>query len=432
MILSIALSVIIFVAVAWLLLRLTGEAGVTLPGGKVMDFLTATRYSKTEDEKAGKYTFLKVFLYALLFRIIVFVLGWAAAGIFSGGSMPSFLAYCQKWNLWDAPHYLDIAEYGYAHHLENGQHLFLVFFPLYPLIVKIFAFVLRDYTVSALAVSFLSYSAGCALMYKLVRMDYSQSVARRSVIFLSVSPFAFFFGGVMTEGLFFLVITATFLAIRKHKWLLAGVLGALAALTRSVGVLMIIVAAVEWAGHERPIALLKEKNYKALGKEIAHALPLLIIPIGTLIYLYINYAVEGNAFAFMEYQKSHWSQELQYFGKTVKMLVSRVNMQDDWLYIVCIFLSGIVSIAVTAVITLLAVRRTRSMYTAFMIMYFFFNAAASWPLSLNRYMSCMIPAAWVLASLTEKRKNAAELITVCSAVLFGIFLAGYITGHSIM
>ena len=95
-------------------------------------------------------------------------------------------------------------------------------------------------------------------------------------------------------------------------------------------------------------------------------------------------------------------------------------------------MSDIVSVAAAAVLTLLAVRRTRSMYTAFMLTYFFFNAGMSWPLSLNRYMACMIPAAWVLASLTEKRKNAAELITVCSAALFGIFLAGYLTGHSIM
>ncbi len=432
MILSIPLSVIIFAALAWFLLRLAGEAGVTLPRGKAMDFLTANKYGAPGGGADGKYTLLKIFLCALAFRVIVFILGWAAAGIFSDGSMPSFLGYCGKWNLWDAPHYLDIAQYGYYHHLEEGKHLFLVFFPLYPFAVKIFALALRNYTVSALVVSFLSYSAGCALMYKLVRIDYSRAAARRSVIFLSVSPFAFFFGGIMTEGLFFLVITATFLAIRKHNWLGAGVLGALAALTRSVGVLMIIAAAVEWVQHERPIALIREKNLKTLGKKFVSALPLLIIPVGTLIYLFINYRVEGNAFAFMEYQKEHWSMQLQYFGKTVNMLLSRVNMQESWSIIVCMFMSDIVSIAVTAVLTLLAVRRTRSMYTSFMLMYFFFNAAASWPLSLNRYMSCMIPAAWVLASLTEKRKNAAELITVCSAVLFGIFLTGYLTGHSIM
>ncbi len=432
MILSILLSVIIFAALALFLLRLAGESGVTLPRGKAVDFLTAYKYGADEDEKDGKYTLLKIFLYALTFRVIVFILGWAASGIFSEGGMPSFLDYCEKWNLWDAPHYLDIAQYGYSHHLEDGKHLFLVFFPLYPLVVRIFAIALRSYTVSALAVSFLSYSAGCALMYKLVRIDYSRAVARRSVIFLSVSPFAFFFGGVMTEGLFFLVVTATFLAIRRHNWLGAGVLGALAALTRSVGVLMIVAAAVEWVQCERPIALIRGKDFKKLGKKFVSALPLLIIPVGTLVYLYINYRVEGNAFAFMEYQKEHWSQEFQYFGKTVNMLVSRVNTRESWSFIVCMFLSDIVSVAAAAVLTLLAVRRTRSMYTAFMLTYFFFNAGTSWPLSLNRYMACMIPAAWVLASLTEKRKNAAELITVCSAALFGIFLAGYLTGHSIM
>ena len=121
MILSILLSVIIFAALALFLFRLAGEAGVMLPRGKAVDFLTAYKYGSDDEEKDGKYTLLKIFLYALAFRVIVFILGWAASGIFSEGGMPSFLDYCEKWNLWDAPHYLDIAQYGYSHHLEDGK-----------------------------------------------------------------------------------------------------------------------------------------------------------------------------------------------------------------------------------------------------------------------------------------------------------------------
>ena len=108
----------------------------------------------------------------------------------------------------------------------------LVFFPLYPILIKFFTLIIQNYIISALLVSFLAYSFGCVLMYNLVAIDYNKSIAKKSIIFLSVSPFAFFFGGIVTESTFFLIIIATFLAIRKHNYLIAGILGIFASLTR--------------------------------------------------------------------------------------------------------------------------------------------------------------------------------------------------------
>ena len=433
MILSIAVSCVIFAAVIMFVIRLANDAGFKFPANKVFSFVTENKYPVRPDETDEKYTLLKIFLYALGFRLIVFLLGWVAYGIFAKGAPIGILEYCEKWNLWDAPHYIEIAKNGYGQHVENGQHLFLVFFPLYPIMMKLFAAVIQNYVVSGLIVSFLSYSFGCVLMYKLVRMDYSREIARKSIIFLSISPFAFFFGSLMTESLFFLLIAATFLAIRKHKWWLAGILGALSALTRSFGVLMIIPAVIEWITYEKPVALIRKKEFKELGKKILSLLPVLLMVTGTLIYLYINYATEGDPFVFSKYQREHWSMTLQFFGKTVNLLSSRTfNASEDWSLIICLFLSGLITTICSAVITLFGARRTRSVYASFMLVYFIFNAAASWPLSLNRYMTCMLPAFWVLACLTEKRKNLDTLITVTMAIAFGIMLTGYITLHQIM
>ena len=67
-----------------------------------------------------------------------------------------------------------------------------------------------------------------------------------------------------------------------------------------------------------------------------------------------------------------------------------------------------------------------------MIVYFMFNVAASWPLSLTRYMSCMFPAFWLIASFTDEHKQLELPVAVMSAICFGIYLTGYITVHSIM
>lgn len=63
------------------------------------------------------------------------------------------------WNKSDAQHYLDLAEKGYVNCTEvtewsgSEEHLFLVFFPLYPWIVRFFHFFVNNYAVSAFAVS---------------------------------------------------------------------------------------------------------------------------------------------------------------------------------------------------------------------------------------------------------------------------------------
>ena len=61
------------------------------------------------------------------------------------------------------------------------------------------------------------------------------------MLFLSVFPYAFFFGGVMTEGLFLLATTGACWYAWRGKWLAFGLFGALAALTRMTGLLVIAV-----------------------------------------------------------------------------------------------------------------------------------------------------------------------------------------------
>ena len=430
MIWSAVVSIIFFAGAALFLVRLISEAGFTLPQNRVLSFAAADK-ARVGGEKADASECARVFLFALIFRVIVYLLAWIAAAIFSDGA--SFPDYFEKWNLWDAPHYLEIAQNGYAHHIENGQHLFLVFFPLYPLLVRIVSVIARNYAVSAMITSTLCYCGGCAVMYKLVTEDYNKTTARTSVVLLSVSPFAFYFGGIMTESTFFLVTVAMFLAIRRHNWLIAGILGILASLTRSVGVLMVVPAAVEWICSERPAALVKEKGVKELWKRFLKLLPVALTPIGTLIYLYINYKVEGDPFAFMKYQSEHWSMNLQFFPKTLTMLFERgFSPSENLTYRASMFLPALFCSSFAALAVLFGARRLRSMYSAFMIVYFMFNVAASWPLSLTRYMSCMFPAFWLIASFTDEHKQLELPVAVMSAICFGIYLTGYITVHSIM
>lgn len=433
MIYSTIICIIFFAALIMWLIRFLGEAGVNYPDNKVFTSITKKRNTLRNNVSITRRECLNIFIIALAFRIAVFLLSWLAKGIFSEGEAISFLDYCKSWSLWDGPHYLEIAQYGYAHKIENGNFYMLVFFPLYPFIVKIFSVIFRSYAVSALIVSTLSYCAGCVVTYKLVAMDYSKSIARTSIVLLSIAPFAFFYGSVMTESLFFLLIISTFYAIRRHNWLLAGLLGMLSALTRSFGVLMIIPAAIEWVQTEKPIALMRNNEWHTLVKRFIRVLPILIMPVGTLIYLFINYRTTGDPFIFAQYQSEHWSQNLQFFGRTAHMLWDRtISFNDSWSHIASMFMPEVIALPIFVLLILYSVRRTRSVYTVFMFIYFAFNAAASWPLSLSRYLACMFPIYWVIAEFTDRHKYIESPLIATSAVAFGIYLTGYITVHSIM
>lgn len=433
MIYTVIICIIFFAALAMWLVRFAKESGFRLPDNRVLNFVTEKKaYTPLCEKTTGKEC-AKIFIYALIFRIILFFAGWFAYGIFAKGAPQTLPEYCSRWNLWDSPHYIEIAQYGYGHQIEDGNFYMLVFFPLYPVLIRIFSMFLHNYIVSGLVVSTLSYCFGCMLMYKLVAIDYSKPIAKKSVMFMSVFPFAFFFGGIMTESLFFLLVIATFLAIRQHRWFAVGILGMLSALSRSFGVLMIIPAAVEWIQTYHPVSLIREKNFRLLGSHVVRALPIIIIPVGTLIYLYINYQTAGDPFIFLKYQREHWYQELQFFGKTTNMLWSRtMAFSDRWTDITSLFMPELILIPIFAGIILYSVRRTRSMYVAFMFVYFIFNVGASWPLSMSRYLSCMFPVFWVIAEFTDRHKNLELPVTAVMAVIMGIYFTGYITAHQIM
>ena len=57
----------------------------------------------------------------------------------------------EVWNRWDAPHYLDIARQGYVSTGEESR--WIVFYPLYPWLVRAASLVLRDELLAAFFVS---------------------------------------------------------------------------------------------------------------------------------------------------------------------------------------------------------------------------------------------------------------------------------------
>ncbi len=136
---------------------------------------------------------------------------------------------------WDASWYLQIANSGYGGNLARTA-----FFPLYPLLIHVVAWVVRSPVIAGALISLAAFAVALALLYRLVRLDHSPRIAQVTVMLLAFFPMALFFSAVYTESLFLALSLATIYAARRGRWVWAGVFGMLAAVTRDGGVLLFV------------------------------------------------------------------------------------------------------------------------------------------------------------------------------------------------
>ena len=409
---TLAVSGAVLALGAALVLRWLGAAGLPVGRGRV----PAAARCQISGMECGK-----VFAFTLLFRLAVFSgVGLAVCLILWPGSGPE--AALSVWKKWDAWHYVNLAELGYSGYVEDGKNLFLVFFPLYPWTVRLISRLTGNTMAAGLLVSFLSYAGGCVYLYRLAAWEYGRAAARRTVLFLSLFPYAFFFGGVMTEGLFLLTTAAGLWNIRRHRWWRAGAWGALAALTRMHGVLLIGAAGAELVEH------LGRFDWKVIVKK----LPALLLPLlGTLAYLLLNWQVAGDPFAFTVMQQ-HWSQGFSWISDTLWYVLQNAFSFYDEAVRWQIWVPTLVLFPAFFALSVYSRRRFRSMYALYGFVYLVLNYSLSWLLSAGRYLSCALPFFLFAAVLTERRPWLTALLSVGMAAAFLMNLGCYLTGGQIM
>ena len=141
----------------------------------------------------------------------------------------------------DAVWYLRLADDGWS-----GDDASAAFFPLYPLTVRAVAWMLPgDELIAALLVSNVAFLGALLALFALTADAFGGRVARRAIVVVAFFPTAFFFLAPYTESLFLFLSILAFRAARWDHWGQVAVAGALAALTRSVGILLIPALLVE-------------------------------------------------------------------------------------------------------------------------------------------------------------------------------------------
>ncbi len=402
-----------------------------------------------------KKKLLYIFVLALIFRVAVYFVAALIMAIQTGdGGSFSFADFLNGWRKWDASHYIKIAENGYANAVEacetcknallqkgvsedvmvNGQHLFLVFFPLYPWLMRGLAFVLHNTELAGLVVSSLTYALGCVYTYRLIRLDYSEGVAQNTVVLMSLFPFSFFYGGIMTEGLFLLLSAATLYYIRRHKWWMAILCGALATMTRTQGVLLGIPAGIEWLLQYQPVTLWKNRDFKGIRNFLLRGASLFLMLVGYGIYLLINWKVDGYPFSYLVYQKSHW-----YNGATMP-LQSLIHVFQNAFFAeggdlrtkLVLWIPEALIAVVAVLVFAYGIGKLKVFHMGYGVSYMVLMYSTAWLISAGRYTICCIPMFLVMALIAERKKWIAHVMAGTFIVLQTIFLTGFLNYYQIM
>ena len=138
-----------------------------------------------------------------------------------------------------------IAHYGYRPDLGFFTSSRTAFFPLYPLGLRAISDVglppvLAGVLLSVVALALALYGIHRLTSLELARAGHSgaSEIARLAVMITAFAPMAFYFSAVYSESLYLALSVGVFWYARQGRWALVGVLGALAAATRSAGVVL--------------------------------------------------------------------------------------------------------------------------------------------------------------------------------------------------
>jgi hypothetical protein len=200
---------------------------------------------------------------------------------------------------WDGGWYLLVAGGGYPDAVPEEGGSALAFFPLYPLLVRAFDAVPGLTPIgAALLVGGLAGAGAAVVVWHLGRSLLGAEVADRAVVLFAFFPGSFVLSMVYAEGVMLLLSAGCLLALVRRRWLVAGVLAALATATRPNGVA--VIGACAWAAMA---AIRSRREWRSL---VAPALA----PVGIVAFFGYLWARTGEATAWFSAQRVGWEERV--------------------------------------------------------------------------------------------------------------------------
>jgi Mannosyltransferase (PIG-V) len=354
---------------------------------------------------------------------------------------------------WDASWYLVIAHYGYRPDLGSLTSSRAAFFPLYPLGLHAITWFGLPAVLAGVLLSLAALALALYGIHRLTSLELGGDVARLAVMLTAFAPMAFFFSAVYSESLYLALSVGLFWSARQGRFAAVGALGALAAATRSSGLVLALPALVIYLygpREDRPPDFSRARRFARRYRLRADVLWLALVPVGLGLYMTYLALAGGDALAPFHAQDV-WGRHFAgpYLGAWDGIKAAfdgarqLLSFQHRHIYFTAAggssFITAghnllLLAFLIAAVVFVVGVLRTLPLaYGAYVI------AALALPLSypvtpqplmsLPRFLVVLFPLNMWLAAKLAARPRAQTPALVVSALLMALFVAQFATWH---
>jgi hypothetical protein len=306
------------------------------------------------------------------------------------GELPNLLA------RWDTFYYHAIAVDGYSWTASTVRGQNVVFFPLYPLLMRWIGAAVGGHPILAgLVISLVAFAGAVALLYKLAIVELGPDLAWRSVLLLVTFPYALFFSAVYTESLFLLLSVGAFYAMRRRFLVWTAVAGVAAGLTRPNGFwLSLPLAILAWT--QNP----SERENRQRNSDRAMALAVAVTPLlGVAAYSFYLHVRFDDALAWVHGQAA-WGLPLA--GRPSAPGPTPALQRFDWVGVV-VGIGNIIAFALSFVAIRPIARRFGAAYAFWVAVNVGPPVATHLFISLGRFTSVLFPVFFWLAARIPRR-----------------------------
>lgn len=361
----------------------------------------------------------KILLIVLAWLFVVNLFGFVALNRFNLAPdtayvwiTPESFPTSQNWDFigmhgrWDTFWYLDIVKNGY-YLQENNTLSNVVFFPLYPTLIKLVGTILLgNYILAGWLISMSALAIACVIFHKLLKEFHPDINSELPILLMLIFPTAFFFNIVYTESLFLMLTLATFYLTFKKKYYHAGVFALLGALTHSNGVFLAL--PILWE-------TIRLNGWKSIfsGKIV----PVFLAPIGTFAFLFYDYLKFHDLFLFFKIE-SAWGRgfvfnidHFSFFSHP-----SIVNMGID-IFFTILIISAIV----------LVYKKILPLYGVFMSLTVISALTSGTLMSIGRYSLALFPLFILLAKI--KNKTILQTWILASMLFFAMDIILFVNNY---
>ena len=321
---------------------------------------------------------------------------------------------------WDTDFYDQIATAGYRWDPTAFLHQNVVFFPLYPLLMRWGGALLGGHPLLAgTIISLAAFAGAIALLYRLAVLELGQEKAWPVILLLSTYPYALFYSAVYTESLFLLLTVGAFYAMRRRHLVLAALLGFAAGLTRPNGFWLAL--PLLWIAATAPSDGSDADSGQGPGRRQRRRIAAIIVALAPLAgaaifsaYLYVRF---GDALAWVHGQAA-WGMPLLGRGPAPDPFRApedlRLKVSEVMVYAGDIAAFGFAAAAIVPVARYVGVA-----YGLWIAVNIFPPVAAHLFISLGRFTAVLFPLFFWLALVVPRARLArvAGAFAACQAIL---------------